>query len=99
MYDEEDNTLARPNDFIFDPAYWSDRADALRSQAVLCTGQPRFYATLVRHAEDFDRLAQSALKLRQTRSALGRIDPRYREGGNLVSVAASTGPKLAAGDR
>lgn len=63
-------------EILFQPDYWLDRAEELRTQAENLASHGKFYKTLMRHAEDCERLAKDAMTLKTTRSRLARLD-RY----------------------
>ena len=92
----EDNnnfdSMAHPfRQFLEDPEYWQRRADEARTQASYLYDQPIFARALERHASDFDRMAQQAFKLRQTKQRIARIGPEFRNPGTVVALKKSSG--------
>lgn len=75
---EETDDMNRNELLAFDPEYWERLAEQKRNLATALGCQPTFAKVLLKHARDFDCLAQESFKLRQQRRNFLGLEARNR---------------------
>jgi hypothetical protein len=84
--------LPADKEILYQPEYWSDRADDLRRLADAFREEVPFFDGLNRTADIFERLARYSLVLRQKRANYLRRPPKYHFGSSLEAPKGETVP-------
>lgn len=69
--------LPADKEILYQPEYWSDRADDIRRFADALREEPDFFKALHRQADICEQLARKAMFLKQKRSGHMRKPPKY----------------------